>query len=313
MKRRFSTAITLLATLVAGCAIADDAAIQSAPLPFVTADVPLKELVAQCPIVAYARADTNQPPDIPLLLAEVWKGSGEASAAGITNGMPLRLWWLGDGGPLPDGAVLFYERSVLPGSPGFRIRSKYMVRAGRIGGMTIRNFKTAYGLGVHRQLETPSKAKPPRDNIAAASPPWMSPTANSTEPKPPRDNIAAARARRSVQKAESAVRTVLAKHDFPEPMLLEGPKGAKWAVSAKPRTAGGVTVALFKIDPQGGVAVHFRTYRKAGAVWPTVGPLLRGPVRQELSKITAELRARLEGAGPDPHPIPATSAHTKGP
>jgi hypothetical protein len=108
-----------------------------------TADVAPKELAAQCPMVVYARVDTNQAPRLLLLVAEIWKGPQDAAAAGVTNGMRLQPQdWPSNGGPLPDGAVVFIQRSP-PSSGAFRVRSVWWTWPAGIGGRTAQGLKAA--------------------------------------------------------------------------------------------------------------------------------------------------------------------------
>ena len=111
----------------------------------VLSDVTLpKDLVAQSPIIAYAKADTNSLPMIGFAVTEVWKGSREASVAGITNGMQFPTRWPANGGSPPYGAILFFRPTE--SSPGaFELRAKLFVPAG-IGTMSIQDFKVTYGL-----------------------------------------------------------------------------------------------------------------------------------------------------------------------
>jgi hypothetical protein len=109
-----------------------------------TADVPAEELAVQCPVVVYARAETNNAPRLRFFVAEVWKGAAEASRAGITNGIELPVNWPSNSGPLPEGAVVFYQRH---GSGALQVRSEWMVRGGRVSGMDTNKFKTKCLLG----------------------------------------------------------------------------------------------------------------------------------------------------------------------
>jgi hypothetical protein len=104
-----------------------------------TGDVPAEQLAVQCPVVVYARAETNDAPRPRFFVAEFWKGAAEASRAGITNGIELPAKWPSNGGPLPEGAVVFYQRQ---GSGALQVRSEWMVRGGRVGGMDTNKFKT---------------------------------------------------------------------------------------------------------------------------------------------------------------------------
>jgi hypothetical protein len=105
-------------------------------------DTPLKQLVAESSIIAYGRLDTNGLHTLWVAVTEVWRGLQEASAVGITNGMQFPLW---RAYPPPEGAVLFFQR-VQPSSEVFWLRSTYAVRAGRVGGMSIQEFKEAFDL-----------------------------------------------------------------------------------------------------------------------------------------------------------------------
>src|SRR5213595_1695049 len=68
-----------------------------------TADLSPRELAAQCPVVVYAKVETNKAPHLLLIVAEVWKGSREASVCGLTNGMQLAPHeWPANGGSLPN-------------------------------------------------------------------------------------------------------------------------------------------------------------------------------------------------------------------
>ena len=112
---------------------------------FTTGITPLNDLVAQSRVIVYASVDTNSLPTIHLTITEIWKGTNEISKAGVTVGAKISQQWPASDGPVPDGAVLFYQRA-LPSSASFRIGSEYYVRAGRLDDMTIKEFKTKFGL-----------------------------------------------------------------------------------------------------------------------------------------------------------------------
>ena len=104
------------------------------------------ELAARSPIIVYARVDTNAPTNR-LVIAEIWKDSRKTSIPGTIVGMHLPLRWSADAGPLPEGAVVFFQRDFR----FFKISQLkptafYFVRAGRVENMTIREYKTACGL-----------------------------------------------------------------------------------------------------------------------------------------------------------------------
>ena len=106
---------------------------------------PLSARVAQSIVIAYAQADTNKAPNIHLSVAEIWKGAHEAQTLGITNGMQIPLRWSADQGEMMDGAVLFF-RSGSDRPAAVRPSSIYMVRAGRVSGMTTNEFRTRFGI-----------------------------------------------------------------------------------------------------------------------------------------------------------------------
>ena len=127
--------------IVAGFVLLAGAALRSrASDGFTTAFTPLKELVAESPIIVYARIDTNS-----LTITEIWKGTNEISKAGVAVGTKISQKWPASDGPVPDGVVLFYQRA-LPSSESLQIGSEYYARAGRFDGMTIQEFKTKFGL-----------------------------------------------------------------------------------------------------------------------------------------------------------------------
>jgi hypothetical protein len=112
---------------------------------FTTGIMPLEEVVTNSPIIVYASVDTNSLPTIHLTITEIWKGTNEISKAGVAVGTQISQQWPASDGPVPDGAVLFYQRAV-PSSESLRIGSEYYVRAGRFDDMTIQEFKTKFGL-----------------------------------------------------------------------------------------------------------------------------------------------------------------------
>jgi hypothetical protein len=110
-------------------------------------DMPPQKIAAlpECQVIALAGANTNDTHDIRLVVTEIWKGQSEASVLGINKGFQLAISWPADRGPLPDGAVIFF-RSVVPVATNFSDRAVYFIRAGQVGGMTIREFKTRLAL-----------------------------------------------------------------------------------------------------------------------------------------------------------------------
>jgi hypothetical protein len=105
---------------------------------------PLSKLVPQSTVIAYAKADTNGLPRVSLVVADIWKGSHEASRLGITNGLRLLLLLPFPASHPPDGAVIFFPTNSVP--PDFFIRSVYSVYDGRVDGMSIEKFRYKFGL-----------------------------------------------------------------------------------------------------------------------------------------------------------------------
>jgi hypothetical protein len=109
-------------------------------------EMPPMELAARSPIIVYASVDTNATPSRWLIM-EVWKDSRKISTPGTIVGMHLPLRWPADGGPLPDGAVVFFQRSFrFLRASQLEPAAFYFVRAGRVEDMTIQEYKTACGL-----------------------------------------------------------------------------------------------------------------------------------------------------------------------
>jgi hypothetical protein len=132
--------------IVVGCVL-----LAGSPLRSGASDVlysgltPLKELVAESPMIVYTSVDTNNLPTIHLTITEIWKGTNEISKTGVAVGTQISQQWPASDGPVPDGAVLFYQRA-LPSSESLRIGSEHYVRAGSFDDMTIQEFKTKFGL-----------------------------------------------------------------------------------------------------------------------------------------------------------------------
>jgi hypothetical protein len=136
---------TYLIGMVAGFIVLASSLKSGASDGFTTGITPLNELVAQSPVIVYASVDTNGLPTIHLTITGIWKGTNDISKAGIAVGTQISQQWPAGDGPLPDGAILFYQK-FLPSSERLRIGSEYYVRAGRLDGMTIQDFKTKFGL-----------------------------------------------------------------------------------------------------------------------------------------------------------------------
>jgi hypothetical protein len=109
-------------------------------------EMPPMELAARSPIIVYASVDTNAPTNS-LVIAEVWKDSRNSSTPRAVIGMRIPLQWPADGGPLPEGAVVFFQRRFRSLKESqLEPAAFYYVRAGRVHDMTIQEYKTACGL-----------------------------------------------------------------------------------------------------------------------------------------------------------------------
>ena len=103
------------------------------------------KLGANSSLVILARFDMNATPN--LVVAEIWK---ESALHPIKVGAKFPVVWPKDGGPLPDGEIIFYHRdSLIPliePKPKLIPWSEYVIRNGRIDEMTVQQFKIACGL-----------------------------------------------------------------------------------------------------------------------------------------------------------------------
>jgi hypothetical protein len=87
--------------------------------------------IADSQVIAYARAYTNDAPDILFRISEIWKGEHEASDLGITNGSQLPFRWppvlgdLPDGAALPDSAIIFIPRSATRSNLQFGVGTSF--------------------------------------------------------------------------------------------------------------------------------------------------------------------------------------------
>jgi hypothetical protein len=104
----------------------------------------LKNTIDQSPVIVYANADTNHIFNnnvvIHFVITDFWKGSG----SGII-GTEIALPWPPKRGPLPDGAIIFYQTN-LPATSAAQLFSSCLVKGGRVAGMTVQEFRTKYGL-----------------------------------------------------------------------------------------------------------------------------------------------------------------------
>jgi hypothetical protein len=105
-----------------------------------------KKIIPESLVIVYASADTTHLPKIRLVVREIWKGSAEAPAIGVTNGMELLLnWGARDGNP-PDHAVVCFPQGV-SSSTASESYTEYPVRGGKVSGIwSIQEFKSKFGL-----------------------------------------------------------------------------------------------------------------------------------------------------------------------
>ena len=105
-------------------------------------DLPPTKLAARSAIVAYATIDTNTSTPH-LVVTDLWK---QEKPGVIAIGRKLPLHWPPDGGPLPDGAVVFFEPT--PSASGFQLKpsSQWYVRSGRVRDVTVQEFRAQCGL-----------------------------------------------------------------------------------------------------------------------------------------------------------------------
>jgi len=115
----------------------------------------MHKMVDQCQVIAYAITDTNNATNIIFTVSEIWKGTNQAAALGITNGtqfssssvtVPNRDTL--DGG-LVFIPTVFYDRGVRQVlSPSEAVQKRFILpeKAGRFDGMTIKEYKDMFGL-----------------------------------------------------------------------------------------------------------------------------------------------------------------------
>jgi hypothetical protein len=115
----------------------------------------MHKMADQCQVVAYAIADKNNATNIVFTLTEIWKGTNQAAALGITNGTKFSSSSVAmPNGDVPDGGVVFvptvlYERrirQVLSPKEALDKRLIFPVRAGQIDEMTLKQYRDEFGL-----------------------------------------------------------------------------------------------------------------------------------------------------------------------
>ena len=112
LKIKFASGVMMAALLAVGCYLG-----KAEPKHARAWEAAQKKLIAESLVVAYASADTSHLPKIRLTVQEIWKGSTEASAIGVTNGMELLInWGARDGNP-PDHAVVCFPQRVSSSTP----------------------------------------------------------------------------------------------------------------------------------------------------------------------------------------------------
>ena len=126
-------------TLLTGCGKKD--VISNNQNDSIVADT--KHAVATSRVVGYAIADTSKSTNMIFTITEIWKGTNEGSAFGITNGTQIRYQSPDpDTKYLPDAAIVIFPK--LDGN--LESRSLTFVYQGKMCGMSVQEFKTKIGL-----------------------------------------------------------------------------------------------------------------------------------------------------------------------
>jgi hypothetical protein len=156
MKTSLIIGVMLASVLLGGCGKKGGTTYSS--IRFLEPGHSPEELVAQCPVIIYTSADTNNIPNLRLVVREIWKGKDEASGLGITNGMTFPFQWPTNHGLPPDGAVVFITPGVNPSTqftapnpdkdspmPAW-MKMVAFSHDGKIKNMSPQDFKTKLGL-----------------------------------------------------------------------------------------------------------------------------------------------------------------------
>ena len=132
MKNKSVIILLLVSVLLAGCSKRK------------VTNTELKKTIDQSPIIVYANVATNRIWNdkviVQFVIVDFWKGSG----SGII-GTDIAVPWPAKFGPLPDGAIIFYQTN-LPATSAAQLNSSCMGKGGRVVGMTVQEFRSKYGL-----------------------------------------------------------------------------------------------------------------------------------------------------------------------
>ena len=148
MKNTIITGIMAVTILLAGCGKKSgpsSSSSSSLATSQSSLDTDQRRVVDTSQVVAYAIADTNRAPDLILTITDIWKGAREAVVLGVTNGLQFSYAWPTNGGPLPQGMIVYYPQDSNPAS-ALRHRGVLFVRSGRVVGMTVQQYRSKFGL-----------------------------------------------------------------------------------------------------------------------------------------------------------------------
>ncbi len=104
-------------------------------------ELAMQKSVADSQVIVYAKAYTNNAPELLLSILEIWKGENEASNLGITNDSLLPFRWPANLGPLPDDAIIFIPPGTTRSNLQFGAGTTFF-QPGKTNGMTAQGYKT---------------------------------------------------------------------------------------------------------------------------------------------------------------------------
>jgi major membrane immunogen (membrane-anchored lipoprotein) len=100
-----------------------------------------KKDVAASRVVCYAIAKPSKTRNMVFTITEIWKGSEDGSALGITNGTQIESEYPSTDN-IPEAAIVLFPQG---GSPSGQ-RSMIWVRQGQVSDLPVQEFKTKIGL-----------------------------------------------------------------------------------------------------------------------------------------------------------------------
>ena len=101
----------------------------------------MQQDVSTSRMVCYASVNVSKTSNVDFTITDIWKGSENGLALGITNGMQIHSHFPIEVGH-PDGAILLFPQNATPSA----LRGVIYVRQGQVLDMTIQEFKTKIGL-----------------------------------------------------------------------------------------------------------------------------------------------------------------------